>query len=107
MIELMRQRIGFDEMEFRSQLASLHASTQSAFKEQVDALYDLVDAHVSNLSESLLVTQRSVMQEAEELIGGIHEDVMEVEEMEHELDAFMKAVQMAYERTFPRLRGRE
>lgn len=103
-IELVKRRTGFDETAFRSQLAFLHTSTQSAFKADVDSLYDLIDAHVDKVSQSLLIVQRNVLQEAEELIREIRKNVLEVEEMEGELEEFMGAVQAAYERAFPRFR---
>lgn len=106
-IEVMKRRIGFDETEFRSQLTSLFTSTQSTFKEQVDSLYDLIDAHVNRVSQSFLMTQRGVMQEVEALIKEIRKNVMEVEEMEQELNMFMVTVQSAYEKAFPRLRSKE
>lgn len=101
--ELVRKRTGFDEPEFRSQLTSLHVSSQSAFKLEVDSLYDLIDAHVGRVSQSLLVAQRKVMQEAEELIREIKERVLQAEELERGIEGFMEAVQVAYERAFPRL----
>ena len=106
-IGLVKKRTGFDETDFRSQLTSLHTSTQSAFKMEVDSLYDLIDAHVNKISQSLLITQHNVMQEAEELIKETKGSVLEAEEMEREMERFMEAVQMAYERAFPKLRAKD
>lgn len=105
--ELVKIRTGFDEVEFRSQLASLHASTQSAFKAEVDSLYDFIDEYVNEVSQSLLVTQQNVLRQAEELIKKTRENILEADEMERELEKFMEAVHAAYEWAFSRARVRD
>ena len=105
--ELVKIRTGFDEVEFRSQLASLHTSTQSAFKAEVDLIYDFIDEYVNEVSQSLLVTQRNVLRQAEELIKKVRENILEADEMEGELEKFMEAVHAAYEWAFPRARVRD
>lgn len=98
--EIVKQRIDFDECEFRTRIAELHAAAQTRIKKEVDALYDSIDEMVNSVSQQLQAMQLETSREVEEKIGEIRRNVHEGDRIGREIEAFVAAVQEAYRQAF-------
>lgn len=99
-MQLVKQRIGFDEMEFRRKVQEEMTLRTDTVKRQIEDLYDAVDEVVAQMTARLQTLQQDFALHMNQSIDHICARVQRCEVKDREVDSFVQMIQSAYNQTF-------
>lgn len=99
-IEMIKERSGFDERQFRERCQKLQKGLCERFKEIVDELYDEMDKVVQELSKQLYQIQNEHMRNFDVRLSRIRQNGIQASAIEESTKDFLAKLQNAFSNAF-------
>lgn len=99
-IEMIKERSGFDERQFRERCQRLQKGLCERFKEIVDELYDEMDKVVQELSKQLYQIQNDHMRNFDVRLSRIRQNGIQASAIEESTKDFLTKLQNAFSNAF-------